>query len=689
MHQIMSTLKLVISLSVLLAAVQCFEMNMTQYYQMPQLYDFDDYDRCLHEFGKGSGAEGGGNPATYCFVRAEVQPNNSSAAWRAIEEISKYDRHHFDHRQLNFGLCLHKCEEQLVSLDANAMKQLQAGLLTDNAKVNVYLELFATEAGNRARFNELTNACINWRLQQLNFGVQAKSVIEYCDTTATAGKVIEEDDPWNLTVYVVICALILLSCVSSLIDLHLKRHRHDKMLKERDHYKTPPRSLVTRVLLTFSIARNWYRLNQEPNGKIGRELRFLDCFKFFSMFLVIFAHTNWVIYEGAISNPQDPERMLHTAAGTLLISGSLITVTFFVSSGLLLTVSWLAVTRAVEDRKPEKWRLANYVVLFVQINVFRYIRLTVLYAFVLLLSGVYFENAAGPLWRHIFEREQLACRKNWWTNLLYINNFVGTDERCLLQGWYLASDTQSFAVSLLVLMLGHRFGRWSKQIYGIVLGTFMLLPGVLTYALDYYPIFLASPQTQKDSFIGNRQFTEFYTSFQMNFGSYFCGVLAALVYDQLSLKQYKLRELRSFQILWFALIPVGVLWLFTAHPLYQHYYTETPRFWGAIYATVQRNFWSFGLSIFFVGMAAKVGWIFRKFASLPIFRVLGRLTYGAFMVHLLVARVALATVREPIFFGTGTMFAYIFYVLCGSYLSSLVLAIFVELPVSSCLKLMR
>lgn len=114
-------------------------------------------------------------------------------------------------------------------------------------------------------------------------------------------------------------------------------------------------------------------------------------------------------------------------------------------------------------------------------------------------------------------------------------------------------------------------------------------------------------RTQKDSFIADRQFTEFYTSFQMNFGAYFCGVLAALVYDQLSLKQYKLRELRSFQVLWFTLIPVGIFWLFTAHPIYQHYYAETPRIWGAIYAAVQRNLWAFGLGIFVVGMAGKVG----------------------------------------------------------------------------------
>lgn len=58
--------------------------------------------------------------------------------------------------------------------------------------------------------------------------------------------------------------------------------------------------------------------------------------------------------------------------------------------------------------------------------------MTIPYAFVILWSGIYFENAGGPLWRHILEREQLSCRKNWWTNLLYLNNYINTNERVSL-----------------------------------------------------------------------------------------------------------------------------------------------------------------------------------------------------------------------------------------------------------------
>jgi len=66
--------------------------------------------------------------------------------------------------------------------------------------------------------------------------------------------------------------------------------------------------------------------------------------------------------------------------------------------------------------------------------------------------------------------------------------------KCLLQGWYLAADTHSFVLSLVLLMLGHRFSRWSKQLYAATLAFFVAVPAVLTYAMDYYPIFVPTPQ---------------------------------------------------------------------------------------------------------------------------------------------------------------------------------------------------
>lgn len=47
--------------------------------------------------------------------------------------------------------------------------------------------------------------------------------------------------------------------------------------------------------------------------------------------------------------------------------------------------------------------------------------------------------------------------------------------------------------------------------------------------------------------------------------------------------------------------------------------------------------------------------LFRKFSCMPIFRILGRLTYGAFVIHIFVARIVLGTLRTPLYFGIGVM----------------------------------
>lgn len=53
--------------------------------------------------------------------------------------------------------------------------------------------------------------------------------------------------------------------------------------------------------------------------------------------------------------------------------------------------------------------------------------------------------------------------------------------------------------------------------------------------------------------------------------------------------------------------------------------------------------------------------LFRKFSYLPIFRILGRLTYGAFVIHIFVARIVLGTLRTPLYFGPGIMVSEIEY----------------------------
>lgn len=44
---------------------------------------------------------------------------------------------------------------------------------------------------------------------------------------------------------------------------------------------------------------------------------------------------------------------------------------------------------------------------------------------------------SGPLWRMIVYRESERCQTNWWTNVLFINNYVHTDELVSANIYYL------------------------------------------------------------------------------------------------------------------------------------------------------------------------------------------------------------------------------------------------------------
>lgn len=55
-----------------------------------------------------------------------------------------------------------------------------------------------------------------------------------------------------------------------------------------------------------------------------------------------------------------------------------------------------------------------------------YVTVMLIFVFVLPYIG------NGPLWKLIVYPEAEFCRKNWWTNILFINNYVNTYEMVIL-----------------------------------------------------------------------------------------------------------------------------------------------------------------------------------------------------------------------------------------------------------------
>lgn len=119
---------------------------------------------------------------------------------------------------------------------------------------------------------------------------------------------------------------------------------------------------------------------------------------------------------------------------------------------------------------------------FVLLYIFRYIRLTPAY---MAMIGLYItwmpKMGDGPIWNQRIGMEVERCEASWWKNILYINNYVGTDELCMFQSWYLAADTQLFILAPMIL---YPLWKWRKYGISILIGATtisVLIPVFYTY----------------------------------------------------------------------------------------------------------------------------------------------------------------------------------------------------------------
>ncbi|GBO13644.1 Nose resistant to fluoxetine protein 6 [Araneus ventricosus] len=124
----------------------------------------------------------------------------------------------------------------------------------------------------------------------------------------------------------------------------------------------------------------------------------------------------------------------------IILNGFYSVDSFFLLSGFL--VAYLFFQQCAKSNGKIPW---------VYFYVHRYIRLTPVYAIVILFYT--FINpylADGPSWPDTDYDKN--CHENWWWNLLYINNFQAIAGQCLGWSWYLANDMQFYVISPLFLI---------------------------------------------------------------------------------------------------------------------------------------------------------------------------------------------------------------------------------------------
>ena len=129
------------------------------------------------------------------------------------------------------------------------------------------------------------------------------------------------------------------------------------------------------------------------------------------------------------------------------------------------------------EKRQSNW----YHFLLFRFYVHRYLRLTMVYAFVIFFRHLIVHLSDGPLSMKLSSGPDNQTYKNcdayWWTNLIYISNLYPWRMRdgCMLWTWSLANDMQFYVISPLIWIPLYYSLRKGLALSGVLLSTMLLL----------------------------------------------------------------------------------------------------------------------------------------------------------------------------------------------------------------------
>ncbi|XP_050094015.1 nose resistant to fluoxetine protein 6-like [Anopheles aquasalis] len=662
--------------------------NLTAYYEMPPLYLYDDYDRCLAKPG-----------AIYCLVDGWIVPNASNPLWTVIQHFSADTKRSFRHDQLQRGLCMDRCHQLIDRFDHRTqMKYFLARFDSTAAKeITFDPNTFRGALDWRNRYRRLANQCVNYELKR-QYALMAYSTVEYCTTRGTPGDIEESTsqapaslDSVDVLFLVVLGMLLLLATLSTSYDCHRHRMRPSSGMESdrlKDYYRSDgTMGLTDRLLVAFSLPRNWHTLTGTVPGKkhpptgppsSRDDLRFFHAVRFLIMYLVIAGHSMLFNCILPLLNPEYVEMHYRRFVTMLILNGVTVVQTFFTISGFLLVIQFTGAFTG--QRRPFGCRE------MVQCILYRFLRLTPVYGFMMLLDATWLIRLQdGPIWTRLAETERTFCRSNWWANVLYVNNYLTVSEPCLQQSWYLATDFQLFILGLLLLGLTLRYPKARTPLFVLASVASILAPAIVTYVQHFEGVVMLRPEALKYVLWYDPMYRLMYIPTHTNAGSYLAGLMGGLMYRTLKHRGFDAtdRHYKLFRILCFTTLPVAIAILFSAY-LFYAYEFEKPALWIALYAGLCRNLWGLLFAILFVGLALGVGvGILRRALCSPIFRPFGKVTYCAFLCHLFIIRVTLGNVRQPVYVSDMRILVSTSSTLVLAYLMGMLMYLLIEAPFSN------
>ncbi|XP_022257468.1 nose resistant to fluoxetine protein 6-like [Limulus polyphemus] len=289
----------------------------------------------------------------------------------------------------------------------------------------------------------------------------------------------------------------------------------------------------------------------------------------------------------------------------------------FTSSGLLIT--YIALKKLKKNNG--QFNLWRY-------YIHRYWKLTPTFVIISGCIWLIEDLGSGPVWKENIDPLVKSCKKNWWTNVFYISNFLKVQDRCFPHCGFISCLMQFFFISPVIFLVLYRKPVIGKSfiLTGILVSAMVL--AIITPLLNQMPVLLASvaDHSVQMEFL-HLVITMPYT----HLGTYCVGMATGyLIYT------YNEKKLRMHPVLvvfgWIVAITCNMAIVFG---LYQWNSNNSlpNKVTATVYAAFSRIGWSLGLAWLTIACLYGYGGIINSFLSWKGFTPLSRMTYVVYIIQ--------------------------------------------------------
>ena len=594
--------------------------------------------------------------------------------------------------------CLQTQDANYVVFQLHEIPSIVVGMcLPKNCTEEDYWEIIQ----NSKHHPDIFQASPLRKLQQTQFELDLKIFIRREKYTTL--------DTGACVMLVFVCTLLGVCLVATGVDYsqELKKqnpkHKHS-VSSENSIVKEDPESVQTdsfikkssfaeefvpskglKVLLAFSLYSNSKRLFEPKQEKSTLDI--LNAMRVLSILWVILGHSEYFrLLDSVMLNLQDVESKFKHFNYTILFSGPFAVDTFFWIGGFLQ--SYILVQR-LTSKGSLNWLLVVF---------HRLLRIVPLFLFVICLSWSLAKYIGdGPKWYNADQIMHRDCSEYWWTFLLFVNNFVMPKDRdvtCLVGAWYIPNDMQFFLASLPVFYLYCKKNRLYG--WGVFLAMTLLsvvIGGIIAYDKEFNVVLYAPENIT--------YMRDFYYKPYCRVGPYCIGALAGFVYFAFTQRQFG-TSFDSFaskvsegihKSTWkrYACYASGLflinLIIFVQYNAYQDMDKWT-RIQNTSYFAFSKVVWGFGLSLVFLPMLMGHNKLVAAFLQSDWWTVLARLTFGVYLVHMVVGQIVFMSQPTTVYFSqiNGLMDA--LFLAFMSFVVAVPLNLMIESPVINLEKLL-